>query len=294
MGKAILLALLALSLRAEDPLKWHTSDGVSDTAAYLELRTGDKPILRYNYGVQLPPGIPDDRARCCYVYPLWTPGGVSMLDDFPKDHYHHRGLFWAWPIVGVAGESLDGWMMKGLKTVHKSLHSELRKAGRVAILDVENEWVAGEKAIATAHERYTIHSRESQSRTIEATLTLTAIDSPVVLRGSHEEGKSYGGLSARFAPRTQTVIRTEKGVSEEDEDLNAHDWAELEAVYDGRKAALRIDNVASNEGGSPQWCLRHYGFLGAAFPGKTKDRDAFTLERGRPLSLSYSIVISDR
>lgn len=294
MGKAFIFILLAMALRADEVMRWGRFETGTGFGAYLELVAGDRPILHYNYAVQLPPGVPEDRARCCYVYPLWTPGGVSMLDDFPKDHYHHRGLFWAWPDVRVGEASYDGWMMKGLKTVHKSHLSQLQNFGRIAILDVDNEWVAGGKTIATVHERYTIHGSDGRSRTIDVALTLTATDAPVVLRGSHEDGKSYGGLSVRFAPRTDTVIRTEKGVSEKDEDLNAHDWAELEAIYDGRKVALRIDNSAANDGGSPQWCLRHYGFLGAAFPGKTKDRDAFTLEPGKPLTLRYSIVVSDR
>lgn len=272
-------------------MSWHKPDA---PATDVELRSGDQPILRYNYGVQLPPGIPEDRARCCYIYPLWTPGGVSPLDDFPKDHYHHRGLFWAWPDVRIAGVSYDGWMMKGLKTVHKSLHTEQRGYGDLAILNVENEWVAAGKTVATVLERYEIHPSELRSRTIKVALTLTATDAPITLRGSHEDGKSYGGLSVRFAPRESTVIRTEKGVSEKDEDLNPHEWAELEAVYNGHKAALRIDNEASNDGGTPQWCLRNYGFLGAAFPGKTAQRDSFTLQPGKPLTLRYSVVVSDR
>ncbi len=291
MGNLFLLALIASGLLAENPLSWHKADA---PASYIELRSGSQPILRYNYGVQLPPGVPEDRARCCYVYPLWTPAGVSPLDDFPKDHYHHRGLFWAWPDIRMAGVSYDGWMMKGLKIVHKSFHSELRNAGRVAILNVENEWVIGSRKIATVHEEYEIASRDGQSRTIKVALTLTATDTPIVLRGSHEDGKSYGGLSVRFAPRENTVIRTEKGVSEKDEDLNAHEWAELEAIYSGHKAAVRIDNDPSNNGGAPQWCLRHYGFLGVAFPGKTAQRDSFTLEPGKPLTLRYSVVVSDR
>ena len=287
---ALLHALGAGGL-LEPPLAWHTS---ASPASYVELRSGDQPIFRYNYAVQLPPCVAADRARCCYVYPLWTPAGVSPLDDFPKDHYHHRGLFWAWPDIGMAGVSYDGWMMKGLKTVHKSFHSELQDAGRVAILNVENEWVAAGKTIATVQEQYEIHARDGHSRTLNVALTLTATDAPIVLRGSHEGGKSYGGLSLRFAPRESTVIRTEKGVSEKDEDLNPHEWAELEAVYNGHKASVRIDSAAANSGGRPQWCLRHYGFLGAAFPGKTAQRDSFQLEPGKPLTLRYSIVISDR
>ena len=42
------------------------------------------------------------------------------------------------------------------------------------------------------------------------------------------------------------------------------------------QAALRIDNDPSNPGGTPQMLLRHYGFLGAAYPGKTPARDSVT------------------
>jgi len=82
-------------------------------AGYLELDAGDKPVLPLQLWRATAAGVPEDRARCCYIYPLWTPGGVSLLGDFPKDHYHHRGLFWAWPDVRVAGTSYDGWMMRG-------------------------------------------------------------------------------------------------------------------------------------------------------------------------------------
>lgn len=299
MVKVFLLAAAACAIQAaapaqsqeKEPLTWHQGGA---PAPYVELRSERQPILRYNYGVQLPPGVPEDRARCCYIYPLWTPGGVSPLDDFPKDHFHHRGLFWAWPDVRVAGASYDGWMMKGLKTVHKSHHTELKDAGRIAVLRVENEWVVGGQTIARAQEQYEIHERDGRGRTLDAALTLTAVDAPVTLHGSREVTKSYGGLSLRFAPRERTVIRTEKGISEKDEDLNPHDWAELEAVYNGHKAAVRIDNNDSNDGGTPQWCLRHYGFLGAAFPGRNAKRDSFTLEPRKPLTLRYSITISDR
>jgi hypothetical protein len=33
---------------------------------------------------------------------------------------------------------------------------------------------------------------------------------------------------------------------------------------------------------------------GAAFSGKTKERDSFTLQPGKPLTLRYSIFVSDR
>ena len=71
-----------------------------------------KPYLVYNFGPQLKMGAPEDRKRCCYIFPVYTPAGVSVTDDFPKDHYHHRGLFWAWPVIETASGTYDLWTLK--------------------------------------------------------------------------------------------------------------------------------------------------------------------------------------
>ncbi len=49
----------------------------------------------------------------------------------------------------------------------------------------------------------------------------------------------------------------------------------------------------SNPGFPSQWCLRHYGFVGASFPGKTVEVDGYTLEPGKPLTLKFRVRVSD-
>jgi hypothetical protein len=115
----------------------------------------------------------------------------------------------------------------------------------------------------------------------------------VTLRGSQEKGKSYGGFSARFAQRTGTVIRTDLGVMEKDEDLVPHAWAELEAAYEGKKAALRIVPDAKNAGAPYQWCLRGYGFVGASVPGRTEKVDGLTLEPGKAQTFTFRVQARD-
>ena len=291
MVKLLLAATLACAVYAADPFAWTQS---GKPVAYDELLEGKHPVLRYNYATLLPKGVAEDRARCCYLYPLWTPGGVSILDDFPADHPHHRGIFWAWPYVGIGSETYDIWDLRGIKTENAGHHAGLNAKEQLAVLDVDNVWVANGKRVAKMHENYTVHAARDNSRLVECILTLTALDAPVTLKGSHEAGKSYGGFGVRFAPREQTVIRTEAGVSEQDQDLNPHQWAELEAVYKGHKAALRIDNFAQNPGGTPQMTLRHYGYLGVSYPGKTPLCDAATLDPGKPLTLVYIVRVSDR
>jgi Methane oxygenase PmoA len=124
-------------------------------------------------------------------------------------------------------------------------------------------------------------------------LTWEAMGQPVTLKGSRETGKSYGGVSARFAPRTGTVIRADGAVVAKDEDLNPHAWAELEAVYGGKRAGLRITPDPKNVGAPYQWCLRNYGFVGASFPGRTATSDGYTLQPGKPVTLKFRVRAYD-
>jgi Methane oxygenase PmoA len=81
----------------------------------MQLQERGAPALIYNYGPQWKQGAPEDRRRCRYIFPFYTPAGVSMLDDFPQDHFHHRGLFLAWPVVETGGKTYDLWMNMTVK-----------------------------------------------------------------------------------------------------------------------------------------------------------------------------------
>ena len=34
--------------------------------------------------------------RANYIHPLYDLEGNVLTEDFPSDHRHHRGIFWAW------------------------------------------------------------------------------------------------------------------------------------------------------------------------------------------------------
>ncbi len=275
------LAALLLSL----PLLAHAQFAWTDHHdGRIELRDAGKPVLVYNYGIQSHEGAPADRSRCCYIFPAYTPAGVSMLDDFPKDHWHHRGLFWSWPIVETAGKVYDNWM---------TMTARHRPGGKVSVtggsLETTNHWQADGKDIVREALKLTVMPAAGPSRELLVELTWEALGAPVTLKGSREQGKSYGGFSARFADRQNTVLRADGEALSKDEDLIPRKWAELEGVYGGRKAVLRI----APEGGPFQWCLRNYGFVGASFPGRTAASDGYTLQPGKPLTLKFRVTLSD-
>jgi len=288
MNRCLWLALgLALPLAAQDKLAWKDlGDG------RLELSEGGKPALVYNYGPQLKEGAPENRRRCCYIFPVYSPAGVSMLDDFPKDHWHHRGLFWAWPIVEVGGKRYDIWMQLTAKP-RSAKTPTVSASGKQARLEAENFWEADGKDIVRENVRLTVLPAHGNSRDMDVVLTWEALHDPVTLAGSPEHGKSYGGFSARFAPREGTIVRADGEVLTKDEDRNPRKWAELEGVYGGKRVVLRIAPDEKDPGAPYQWCLRSYGFVGASFPGRTDQVESYTLEPGKPLTLRFRVSVSD-
>lgn len=288
MTKTALLALIgAFPLLQAGSLEWKDrKDG------RVELVEDGKTALVYNYGPQLKEGAPENRRRCCYIFPVLTPAGVSMLDDFPKDHYHHRGIFWAWPLVETGSQKLDGWMFPNLQNRFEKWVAP-PSAKKTATLTVENGWYAGDRKIVRETVKLTAYPAKAQRREFDVELKLEATAEAVTLRGSAEKGKSYGGFSARFAPREETAILADTGAVPKDEDLVPHAWAELSAMYEGKRATLRITPDPKNTGTPYQWCLRPYGFVGASFPGRTETVTGYTLEPGKPLTLRFRVLASD-
>lgn len=284
---ALSVLICSLPLLQAGSLEWKDhKDG------RVELLEGGKTALVYNYGPQLKEGAPENRRRCCYLFPVLTPGGVSMLDDFPKDHYHHRGVFWAWPVVETGGQKLDSWMFPNLQNRFEKWVVP-PSAKKNATLTVENGWYAGDHRIVKETVKLTAYPSKGPKREFDVELRLEATGEAVTLRGSAEKGKSYGGFSARFAPRQQTSILADTGAVTKDEDLVPHAWAELSALYGGSRATLRITPDPKNSGAPYQWCLRPYGFVGASFPGRTETVTGYTLEPGKPLTLKFRVTASD-
>jgi hypothetical protein len=282
------MTVLAFAFAAAAAFTWQdTGDG------RLELRDKGQPVLTYNYGMQLKEGAPEIKRRAAYVHPVWAPNGAVVTDDFPRDHWHHRGVFWAWPVVRYAGVTHDMWTIVRTPPKARLVKWIEKKDGSTARLAVENGWFLADKQIVRETVRMTVHPVDEGARKTTYELTFEALDGPVEIMGSEDKGgsvekKGYGGFNVRFAPRTETVVRTDKGVEARDTDMIPHPWAEMEALYDGKRATLRVEDDPKNPGYPNGWCLRKYGFLGVNYPGIQPMR----LEKGKPVTLRYTVTVS--
>ena len=136
--------------RARGDARVFRFESVGDTSLKIfDIFDGEKPVLTYNFGTITRENIPEKehrRSRACYVHPVWGLNGEVLTDDFPKDHYHHHGVFWAWPHVGIDGQKHNIWAGS---TIRQQFERWMHKqAGPVAAtLGVENGWYVGDKKV---------------------------------------------------------------------------------------------------------------------------------------------------
>lgn len=252
----------------------------------LGLWEGDKPVLVYNHGVIRKAGVPADRARSTYIHPLYGIDGEVLTDDFPRDHYHHRGLFWAWPHVKSGGKEYDLWMLKGVEQRFERWLA--REAGPTnALLQVQNGWFAGDRKIMDERVTVRVQPARENTRVLDLEFEWTPQGDAVTLAGAEE--KSYGGLTLRFAPRTNTVITTPLGIDEKDLPMTRLAWADLTAqfprVAQPRGAAIFVP--PNHPDFPPMWLTRHYGVLCLGWPGV----DAQTFPAGKPIRCQYRVWV---
>ena len=268
--------------------------------ASVKLTEGSTPVLQYNHGPLATDSLPADdrrRARAGYVHPLWGMQGETLTADFPADHVHHHGLFWAWKHVTIAGQTYNMWEFPDVE--HRFVQWLSRQAGPyAAVLGVENGWFLGQHKVMVERVWLRVYPAEPDCRTIDLQVTLIPTDQPVSLQG--DEGKSYGGVTLRFDvwPRRDAVIRTpELTVKHVGEGLESSEdlsntplpWADLSAQFpiaEGRSGAAVLVHP-QHPHYPPSWLTRCYGALCVGWPGTVP----LTLQPGVPVTLRYRIWI---
>jgi hypothetical protein len=252
----------------------------------LGLWEGARPVLVYRHGIQRKPGVPADRARSTYIHPLYGLDGEVLSDDFPVDHYHHRGLFWAWPHVGVGGKDLDLWMLHGIEQRFERWLTR-QDGDTVAVLGVENGWYVGPQKVMQERIWLRVYPASDEAQAVDLVGCWEPTRGPITLGGA--EGKSYGGLTLRFAPRTDTVITTPRGNGADDLAMVRLPWADLTGRFAGasRPSGAAIVIAPEHPDFPPMWLTRHYGALCVGWPGV----EPGTLEPGRPVSCRYRVWV---
>ena len=280
----------------------HADFAIKDDGKSLTVLEKDKAVLVYHYDLVDPPdGVAEDRRRQGYIHPLYGLDGEVLTQDFPDDHHHHRGVFWAWPDTSVGGRKMDIWTLGGTRQIHERFTAQ--EAGRTtALIGVQSLWVfdeAPDDPKVRESVRIKVHPAKRKTRSIDFHLVFENIcQEEVVLRGSAaEEGilkriKGYGGFSFRpDAERKPMRFTSALGNVRHDVLRLKSPWVDLSfPKKKGEKdqSGLAIFQHPSNPGyPHPGWILRDYGFLGQSWPCD----QSHTLQPGERVELRYRILV---
>ena len=319
----LLCVLTERSLSAAEPFQFTDNPEKKQ----LSLAEGSLPILTYQYDVIEHEHVPqNDRRRVagCYVHPLHGIRGEILTDNAPEDHYHHHGVFWTWPHVGVHEPNdkvtqYDLWTSNTALKQHFVRWMEKTLSDKTATLEVENGWFIGDpkdgKKIMTERVKILVHRvREIgnvKSRAVDFEFMWQPVGKPVTLRGS--EGKSYGGFTMRFKPfvvprldgkntiserNDANRITVPSGIAEGDLPETPLPWADYTSFFSvntifntasWRPSGAAIFVPKTHPDFPPTWLTRYYGPLCVGWPGV----EGRTFQPEEKIELCYRVWIHD-
>jgi len=148
-----------------------------------------KPVLFYRTAAKATKD--GTYARSNYCHPLYGLDGEVLTEDFPADHLHHRGIFWAWHQVYVADTAMgDMWACEDftwdIRTV-QILPAELHSAGlKAEVYWKSSQWKGGQEPFAKETTTIRVHSTSADTRLIDFDIEILALEKGLRLGGSNE------------------------------------------------------------------------------------------------------------
>ena len=264
---------------------------VSDDQGYL-VSEGERPVLFYQ---SAPRSLDGRYPRASYVHPLYGLDGRVLTHDFPDDHLHHRGIFWAWHQLWVGDKKAgDPWLTKDFLTEVESVR--FLDGPLFSVLEATALWSSplqrddtGE-LVPLVRERVRIQVFRStpDSQVIDFHIRFRALVDGIRLGGS-ENPRGYSGFTVRVHASPDGRIHDQSGIQEGDRVGESSPWADYSGTFGlgGMISGLGMLTHPSYPEFPPRWLLRHYGMQNVAFPG----RHPVDLPRGQPLDLRHRLVI---
>ena len=208
-------------------------------------------VLQYNSAeTELPrKNIKKKFKRGGYIHPVNTPSGITITDDYPRNHTHHHGIWAAWTKTEFDGREPDFWNMgnlsgtvlpTGLDTTWTGPVIAGTKSKHVYVdlsadepVDVLNEsWEINVFSIPTDGPKpyylFDLH-----------VLHETATDKPL-----HLPEYRYGGIGFRghwdWNGANKTFFLTSEGKDRSNGHATRADWCHISGFVDGSLAGVAI------------------------------------------------------
>lgn len=286
---ALLLVLLPCAVYAQGLPAFKTV--TTDDGIWVQ--EGDTKVLFYQRRMKSKDG---KLARANYVHPLLDLDGEPLTEDFPADHLHHRGIFWAWHQVTIGDKAVgDPWALKDCGWDISEVKAESSDNGMS--LNTEVYWLsplwldAKRKQMPFVRERAIIkvHRAEKERRIVDFEIALTALQ-PETRIGGAAPKPGYGGFSTRFRlPKDVRFISPTGEVQPLAGPVDAAKWIDVAGAFaNDRNSGIAILTHPTTPGFPQPWILRNRSSMqNAVYPGATP----VTLPTEQSMVLRYRLVI---
>ncbi len=265
----------------------------SENKEGIEISENGKKVLFYQ---KSPKSLQGEYERANYIHPLYDLQEEVITEDFPEDHLHQRGIFWAWHQIMVNNTKIaDGWTLENI--AWEVVDTKTEKSNKQASLGTEVLWVAkmpnhnASEPIIKENATITVFPATAQHRILDFEIKLTALTDHVKLGGS-EDIKGYGGFSPRIKlPVDITFISDNKSISPQNTAVAAGPWMDFYGSFHGENQepygiAVFCNPKYPNQ--TQKWILRkEKSMQNPVFPGS----EPIALSRTKPLILKYRMVI---
>jgi len=280
----ILVILNYLNCVSDDEMR------IVETGEGYQFYENDLPVLFYRVKPLTTPDGTHSRANYCH--PVYDLDGEIITRDFPEDHLHHRGIFWAWHQVYI-GDQLIRDMWDCTDFIWDIHHVNVEDGDNSAALVTQvfwksSQWNEGMDPFAEETVSIRIYKTEKDMRIIDYEIRIKALVDELRIGGS-DDVKGYGGFSTRI-PLPDDLEMTDKNgpVTPDNLAVPAGDWMNFSGTFNSKKSSITVMINPSNPGKSRNWILRKKGSCqNVAFPG----REPISVSMEKPLVLKYRVVI---
>ena len=268
---------------------------LDDTAYFLEQKDS---ILAYRAADV---SFEGNFTRSNYVHPLYNLNGTIITQDFPEDHRHHRGLFWAWHQLYVDDTRIgDGWELKDFNWDVVSMGEiNVEKFStnlKTQVLWKSPMWVdnhGNQKPLVKETTTISVYPKVNSYRVIDFKIELLALEPNMRIGGSKDE-KGYGGFSVRMKLPNDVKFRNKAGkVIPENLPVEGPGWLTIEGTIGEKEAITGVTIIPhqDNPGYPNPWILRSKSSMqNAVYP----DPGAIPIPLSTtiPTLLQYRLLIS--
>jgi hypothetical protein len=258
---------------------------VSNTKTGVAITEGGKNVCEYQ---RVNPAPDKKRSRAHYFHPVYNLSGEVITEDFPADHLHHHGVWWAWHQILEGDKKIaDGWLFDKVQWDVTKLKHQIDDEGNL-ILNLSVDWNSPQsELILSETSKVTFHPAKEKYRAIDFDIHLTS-DRAIKLGGS-ENPKGYGGFSVRMiCPKDLKFSDSKEEKVANRTAIAGGDWMQFQGTFGKEKSAIAIMRHSDSPNTEKPWILRaSRSMQNHAYPGQ----HAISIQDG--MHLKYRLLIHD-